>query len=161
MTTLVGWRFEKASNANEGNVRELSRMGGDEGTLDFAAEGQRGRGSRDFVLIRAAGGIGGSILPESLTTDHTNLHGCPGLVSFPQGIRAMGHGGDEGTLDFAAEGRRGRGSRDFVLISATSAPLPLSAKPDRLSRPWLEMSFADRSNANEGNVGELSRMDPN
>ena len=96
MTTLVGWRFEKASNANEGNVRELSRMGG-----------------------------------------------------------------DEGTLDFAAEGRRGRGSRDFVLISATSAPLPLSAKPDRLSRPWLEMSFADRSNANEGNVGELSRMDPN
>ena len=91
---------------------------GDEGTLDFAAEGRRGRGSREFVLIRAASGTGGSILPESLTTDHTNLHGCPELVSFRQGKRAMEHGGDEGTLDFAAEGRRGRGSREFVLIRA-------------------------------------------
>jgi|GEM_PF-3237437 len=75
MTIWVGWRFEKASNANEGNVRDLSRIGGGEGTLDFAAEGRRGRGSRDFVLIRAARGIRGSSLPESLTTDHTNLHG--------------------------------------------------------------------------------------
>ena len=91
---------------------------GDNGTLDFAAEGRRGRGSRDFVLIRAARGIGNSILPESLTTDLTNLHGCPELVSFRQGKRAMGHCGDEGTLDFAAEGQRGRGSREFVLIRA-------------------------------------------
>jgi hypothetical protein len=97
--------------------RAISDFGG-EGTLDFAAEGRRGRGSREFVLIRAARGIRGSILPESLTTDHTNLHGCPRLVSFRQGKRAMGLCGDEGTLDFAAEGQRGRGSREFVLISA-------------------------------------------
>jgi len=81
MTIWVGWRFEKASDANERNVRELSRIGGGEGTLDFAAEGRRGRGSRGFVLIRAARGIRGSILPESLTTDHTNLHGCRRLKS--------------------------------------------------------------------------------
>ncbi len=81
MTILVGWRFEKVSNANEGNVRELSRIGGGEGTLDFAAEGRRGRASREFVLIRAAHDIRGSILPESLTMDHTNLHGCLRLKS--------------------------------------------------------------------------------
>ncbi len=87
--------------------------------------------------------------PPPAALKHSQEKGPCSVIAFPKtDFRKMGWAtvpfGYDGTLNFTAKRQRGRGTRESIQVSATSAPLPLCGKPNlqRLALP--EISFANR-----------------